>query len=157
MTAASVPPIYDLGELHHVGIVVTDLEEAAETIRRVHEVPVTLFDETAYECRIDGVEHRTLQRIGLSPAGPPHVELLRAVPGSPVWMPAPGIHHIGFVVDDVPAASAELARRGARLWMAGVKDGRAPAGTCYHRDPLGQVIELLDRATAAGLAGRIRP
>jgi methylmalonyl-CoA/ethylmalonyl-CoA epimerase len=150
-----VPAVYDLGELHHVGIVVPDLEDAAATVRRLYDLPVTLFGETTYECRIDGTEHTTRQRIGLSAAGPPHIELLRAVPGSPVWTPAPGVHHLGFVVDDVPTASSELARRGARLWMAGTKDGRGPVGTCYHRDPLGQVIELLDRAAAARLAGRL--
>lgn len=145
--------MYDLGELHHVGIVVDDIDDAAQTMRVVHGIEMTVFDESVYTCLIDGVEHHTTQRLGLSD-GPPHVELLRAVPDSPVWRPVPGIHHLGFVVADLSAASAELERRGAPLWMAGLKDGRAPIGCVYHRDPIGQVIELLDRAVAERLASR---
>jgi methylmalonyl-CoA/ethylmalonyl-CoA epimerase len=145
--------MYELGELHHVGIVVDDIDGAAQSVRRIYGIDVTVFDESSYTCLIDGVEHHTIQRLGLSD-GPPHVELLRTVPNSPVWTPAPGIHHLGFVVDDLATASAELERRGAELWMAGVKSGRAPIGCVYHRDPLGQVIELLDRAVADRLAAR---
>ncbi|GAA4487616.1 hypothetical protein GCM10023094_46340 [Rhodococcus olei] len=147
--------LYDLAELHHVGIVVEDIEAAAEWVERLYGVTVAVFDETTYACRIEGVEHSTVQRIGLSVSGPPHIELLRAVPGSTVWTPKPGVHHLGFVVDDLAAASKELERRGAPLWMGGLRDGRAPAGTCYHRDPLGQTIELLDRATRDGLERRL--
>jgi methylmalonyl-CoA/ethylmalonyl-CoA epimerase len=145
--------MYDLGELHHVGIVVDDIDDAAQSMYRIYGIDVTVFDESFYTCMIDGIEHHTVQRLGLSD-GPPHVELLRTVPGSPVWAPVPGIHHLGFVVDDLAVASAELERRGAELWMAGVKDGRAPNGCVYHRDPLGQVIELLDRAVADRLTAR---
>src|SRR5262245_30337099 len=104
--------IYDLGELHHVGIVVDEIEDAARAMRAVHGIEITVFDESDYACLIDGIEYQTMQRIGLSD-GPPHVELLRMVPDSPVWQTVPGVHHLGFVVDDLVAASAELERRGA--------------------------------------------
>jgi methylmalonyl-CoA/ethylmalonyl-CoA epimerase len=145
--------MYDLGELHHVGIEVDDIDDAAQTLRRVHGIEVTVFDESRYTCLVDGVEHHTTQRLGLSD-GPPHVELLRTVADSSVWKPVPGIHHLGFVVDDLSAASAELERRGAPLWMSGLRDGRAPVGCVYHRDPIGQTIELLDRTAAERLAAR---
>jgi methylmalonyl-CoA/ethylmalonyl-CoA epimerase len=145
--------MYDLGELHHVGIVVDDIDGAAQSMHEVHGIDVTVFDESPYSCLIDGVEHHTTARLGLSD-GPPHVELLRTVPGSPVWKPVPGVHHLGFVVDDLAVASAELERRGAPLWMAGLKDGHAPTGCTYHRDPLGLVIELLDHAVAERLDAR---
>lgn len=145
--------LYDLAELHHVGIVADDIDAAATALHRIYGLDVTVFDESEFTCRIGGVAQRTVQRMGLS-AGPPHVELLRTVPGSPIWQPTgTGIHHLGFVADDVEAVSAELALRGAPLWMAG-GDGSVPSGACYHRDPLGQIIEVLDRATAARLAAR---
>ncbi|BDU00078.1 MULTISPECIES: VOC family protein [Nocardia] len=143
---------YDLAELHHVGIVVDDVEAGAAALHRLYGVDVTVFDESVFTCRIEGVAQQTVQRMGLS-AGPPHVELLRTIPGSPIWQPTTGIHHLGFVVEDVATASAELARRGAPVWMIG-GDGSTAPGACYHRDPLGQIIELLDRATASRLAAR---
>ncbi|MFI9531716.1 VOC family protein [Nocardia fusca] len=144
---------YDLARLHHVGIVVDDLEESAAALRKLYGVDVELFAEGHYPCLIDGVRYDTVQRMGLS-AGPPFVELIRTVSDSPVWQPRPGIHHLGFVVDDLVAASADLAARGAPLWMSGGHDGVSPGSAVYHRDPLGQVIELLDRATADRLAAR---
>lgn len=151
---------WSLAGLHHVGVVVADLDKAAEDVRRIYGLSVTVFDETRFVCRIGGVErtapqHTSIQRIALSAGGAPHLELLRAVPGSQVWQAAPGIHHLGFVVDDLPAAARDAERAGAPVWMAGVRDGVCPAGATYHRDPLGQVFELMDRALAAGLAARL--
>ena len=145
--------VYDLGQLHHVGIVVEEIDEAATIMRSLYDIDITVFDESDYSCFIDGVEHRTVQRLGLSD-GPPHVELLRAVPGSAVWRAVGGVHHLGFVVDDLAAASSQLEQRGAKLWMAGARDGHQPVGCVYHRDSLGQVIELLDRAAAQRLSAR---
>ncbi|MGW5381251.1 VOC family protein [Nocardia sp. NPDC003963] len=144
---------YDLAGLHHIGLVVDDLEESAALLHELYGVDVALFAEAQYPCLIDGVRYDTVQRMGLS-AGPPFVELIRTVPGSPVWQPRTGIHHLGFVVDDLVSASAELAARGAPLWMSGGHGGVSPGGAVYHRDPLGQVIELLDRSTAERLAAR---
>ncbi|WP_280436340.1 VOC family protein [Nocardia carnea] len=144
---------YDLAQLHHVGLVVDDLEESATTLRELYGVDVALFAEAHYSCVIDGVQYDTVQRMGLS-AGPPFVELIRTVPDSPVWQPCPGIHHLGFVVEDLVSASAELTARGAPLWMSGGRAGVSPGSAVYHRDPLGQVIELLDPSTAERLAAR---
>ncbi|MBF6347508.1 VOC family protein [Nocardia flavorosea] len=144
---------YDLAQLHHVGFVVDDLETSATALRKLYGLDIVLFPEAQYPCLIDGARYDTVQRMGLS-AGPPFVELIRTVPGSPVWQPRAGIHHLGFVVDDLVAASADLAGRGAPLWMTGGHEQVSSAGAVYHRDPLGQVIELLSRATAERLAAR---
>lgn len=156
MGAFTAPDIgVDLGRLHHVGIVVPDPENAVRHFESLYGLTVRLFPESEYHCRIDGVDHSTVQRLGLSIDGPPHVELLRTVPGTTVWQPVPGIHHLGFVVEDLARASEELERRGSLLWMGGLRDGHCPVGTAYHRDPLGVTIELLDQATATRLAGRV--
>ncbi|WP_241383681.1 VOC family protein [Rhodococcus sp. CH91] len=155
MSPIGVPDFdLDLGRLHHVGVVVDDLDEAAEHFSRAYGWTVSLGKESAYKCRIDGVEHDTVQRLGMTLEGPPHVELLRAVAGSSVWRPTSGVYHLGFVVEDLSAASAELERRGAALWMGGVRDGECPAGTAYHRDRFGFTIELLDVAVEKSLARR---
>jgi len=146
---------FGLGRLHHIGIVVPDPEAAVRHFRDLYGLSIHLLPESQYHCRIDGLEHSTTQRLGLTVDGPPHVELLREVPESTVWQHRSGIHHLGFMVDDLALASQELERRGAPLWMGGLRDGRCPVGTAYHRDALGLTIELLDRATAARLATRL--
>ena len=152
----AVPEIdFGLGKLHHVGIVVPNPEAAVRHFEDLYGLPIRLLPESDYHCRIDGVARSTVQRLGLSTEGPPHVELLREVPGSPVWQSHSGVHHLGFVVEDLAEASATLERRGSPLWMGGVRDGQCPAGTAYHRDALGLTIELLDAATAARLAARL--
>ncbi|WP_280217674.1 VOC family protein [Nocardia neocaledoniensis] len=155
MLPISVPSLdFDLGRLHHIGVVVADIDAAAEHFAQVYGLEVSPAAESEYVCRIDGTAQATIQRIGLSVEGPPYLELLRAVPGSNVWQPSPGVHHLGFVVDDVALASRELARRGSPLWMGGLHGERCPVGTAYHRDQLGVTIELLDRGVEQKLSTR---
>ncbi|WP_430331735.1 VOC family protein [Rhodococcus sp. ACT016] len=156
MRSFAAPDVdFELGRLHHVGVVVPDPEAAVLHFEALYGLSIRLFPESEYHCRINGVAHSTVQRLGLTVDGPPHVELLRAVPDSTVWQPSSGIHHLGYVVDDLARASEELERRGSPLWMGGLRDGQCPAGTAYHRDALGLTIELLDHATAARLAARL--
>lgn len=143
-----------LGRLHHLGIVVDDPDSAACRAEEVFGIPITLLDESTYTCRVDGVEQSTVQRLGISVEGPPHLELLRTVPGSDVWHRSHGVHHLGFVVDDLAEASRELERRGAPLWVGGLRDGSCPSGTAYHHGPFGITIELLDTTTRNALAAR---
>jgi len=144
-----------MGRLHHLGIVVDDVDSAVHHLDEVYGITVRMLAESRYVCRIDGNQHSTVQRLGLTTDGPPYLELLRAVPGSTVWRAEPGIHHLGFVVEDLPQASRQLEERGAPLWMGGVRDGRCPVGTAYHRDALGLTIELLDVATEKRLEDRM--
>ncbi|RKT87160.1 methylmalonyl-CoA/ethylmalonyl-CoA epimerase [Saccharopolyspora antimicrobica] len=150
----SLDKCFSLADLHHVGVVVADIEQAAADVERIYGMPVAVFGETRFTCRIRGIEQTVVQRIGLT-AGPPHLELLREVRGSEIWTPVPGVHHLGFVVDDLASAAGELEQAGAPVWMAGVRRGICPVGATYHRDPLGQVFELLDRALADSMAERI--
>ncbi|EGD53413.1 glyoxalase family protein [Gordonia neofelifaecis NRRL B-59395] len=146
----------DIGRLHHVGMVVDDIDAAAQQLSAALGVDFTVGDESSYRCRIHGEVHLTTQRLGLSSTIGPHIELLRSVPGSEVWSPAPGIHHLGYEVDDLPSASALLTERGLPLWVQGLHEDGSAAGTAYHRTPAGPTIELLDRATVHRLASRFR-
>ncbi|NKS67732.1 glyoxalase [Rhodococcus hoagii] len=133
----AVPDVdFGLGKLHHVGIVVPDSEAAVQHFEDLYgsryvccRSRTTTAGSTA--SALDGPAPRTQRR------RPPHVELLREIPETSVWQPHSGVHHLGFVVDDLAAASAALARPGAPLWMGGLGDGRCPVGTAYHRDTLG--------------------
>jgi hypothetical protein len=133
-------------DLFHTGIVVDDLEAAKD------ELGGTL----GLTWRAGGAEVRLTDDHGvrtvrtayvLSEAGPHHVELVQAIEGTLWSVAAPGsAHHVGYWVDDVPAAAAELDRRGSTLVASiAVKDGRPPMCT-YHRTRSGLYLEIVDRA-----------
>jgi len=100
----------DMRGIHHVGVAVTDLDEAVATYTR--RLGATL-------------EHRDLvPDQGVEAAsvllGSGRVELLAATgPDTPVGRflakRGSGMHHIAYEVDDVGAALAELAAGGAEL------------------------------------------
>jgi methylmalonyl-CoA epimerase len=96
--------------IHHLGVAVSDLDEAVATYER-------LFGATLeHRARVEdqGVEAASL-RIGES-----RVELLSALsPDTPVGRfldrRGPGMHHVAYEVDDVAASLHELAATGAEL------------------------------------------
>lgn len=99
-----------LTELDHVGIAVADLEEAVGHYRR------TLGLEPVHRERVEdqGVEE-VLFRIGAS-----YVQLLGALgAGTPVGRflasRGPGLHHVAYRVQDLPAALERLRTEGVPL------------------------------------------
>jgi len=96
--------------IHHVGMAVSDLDEAVATYERL------LGGRLEHRERVDeqGVEAASL-RLGGS-----RVELLAALgDDTPVGRflakRGPGMHHVAYEVPDVRAALAELERAGAEL------------------------------------------
>jgi methylmalonyl-CoA/ethylmalonyl-CoA epimerase len=96
--------------VHHLGVAVTDLDEAVDTYAR-------LFGAT--------LEHRaTVPDQGVEAAsvlvGESRIELLAPTGddtpvGKFLAKRGPGVHHIAYEVDDVAAALADLAGSGAEL------------------------------------------
>jgi methylmalonyl-CoA epimerase len=96
--------------IHHLGLAVENLEEATATYER-------LFGAT--------VEHRgTLEDQGVEAVsvqvGDSRVELMAALRSdTPVGRflarRGPGMHHVAYEVDDLPAALRDLGERGAQL------------------------------------------
>jgi methylmalonyl-CoA/ethylmalonyl-CoA epimerase len=99
-----------LTQIDHVGIAVEDLDAAVERYRR------SLGVEPAHRERVEsqGVEEVLL------PVGTSFIQLLGALgPDTPVGRflerRGPGVHHIGFRVDDVASAIDQLRGEGVRL------------------------------------------
>jgi methylmalonyl-CoA epimerase len=99
-----------LTQIDHVGIAVEDLDSAVERYRR------TLGVEPAHRERVEsqGVEEVLL------PVGTSFIQLLGALgPDTPVGRflerRGPGVHHIGFRVDDIASALDQLRGEGVRL------------------------------------------
>jgi catechol 2,3-dioxygenase-like lactoylglutathione lyase family enzyme len=75
----------------------------------------------------------------------PHLELIQEVRGT-IWT-APvdgGAHHLGYWVDDIAAAAAQLERTGYRLEAR--PSGDTLSMFAYYTDPGGVRIEIVDRA-----------
>ena len=96
--------------VHHIGIAVTDLDEAVATYERLFGATLE-HRETLEEQGVEAVSLRT---------GEGRVELLRALgPETPVGKflakRGPGMHHVAFEVADLGAEVARLRASGVRL------------------------------------------
>ena len=98
------------GRIDHIGVAVHDLDAAIEL--HVSAYGMELVHRETVESQ--GVEAVLLD------VGENHVELLSPLGeetpvGKFLAKRGPGLHHVAYQVDDIEAALADLARRGARL------------------------------------------
>ena len=94
--------------VHHVAFAVEDLDEAVETYRSLFGAEIELRGRLEDQ----GVEAVYLR------LGSGRVELVSALAedtpvGRFLAKRGPGMHHVGFAVDDIRSAVSELAARGA--------------------------------------------
>jgi methylmalonyl-CoA/ethylmalonyl-CoA epimerase len=96
--------------IHHLGVAVADLDEAVATYERLFGARVEHRDRVPEQ----GVEAAALR------VGEGRVELLASLgEDTPVGRflakRGPGMHHVAYEVDDLPATLADLAEGGAEL------------------------------------------
>jgi methylmalonyl-CoA epimerase len=96
--------------IHHLGVAVTDLDEAVDCYRRLFGAELEGRETVADQ----GVEAASLR------LGGDRIELLASLgPETPVGKflakRGPGMHHVAFEVDDVAAELERLAADGAEL------------------------------------------
>jgi catechol 2,3-dioxygenase-like lactoylglutathione lyase family enzyme len=138
--------------MDHVGIVVTDIEDATaffvELGLELQGAGPVEGDWVGRVIGLDGVraEIAMLQ----TPDGHSRVELAQfhapLSPGGDAQAPAnaPGIRHITFAVDDVDAVVERLTARGAEL-VGTVEQYSDIYRLCYIRGPEGIIVELAER------------
>ena len=131
-----------LAEIDHVGIAVEDLDSAVEHYRRVFEV------EPVHRER---VESQGVEEV-LFAAGSSFIQLLGALgPQTPVGRfletRGPGVHHVGYRVDDLEAALAHLKAEGVPLIDEDPRPGsRGTTIAFVHPKGMGGVlVELVQR------------
>ena len=104
--------------IHHVGVAVSDLDEAVSTYERLFGASVERRDEVPEQ----GVVAASLR------VGPNRLELLAALgDDTPVGRflakRGPGMHHVAYEVDDIRASLAELEAAGVQLIDSEPREG----------------------------------
>jgi catechol 2,3-dioxygenase-like lactoylglutathione lyase family enzyme len=138
--------------MHHVGIVVDDLDAATEFFV---ELGLKLQDEASVEGdlvdRVVGLEGvRSAIAMLETPDGHGRIELSKfhtpRGPGGDQDAPAnaPGIRHVTFEVDDLDAAVATVRARGGDL-VGEVENYEDVYRLCYVRGPEGIIVELAEK------------
>jgi catechol 2,3-dioxygenase-like lactoylglutathione lyase family enzyme len=128
------------GDFYHVGIVVPDIDAAAERLTQTAGYRWTKPVEYSLAVTTAAGDFELSNRFVYSVQAP-HLELVQEVRGT-IWT-APA-HHLGYWVDDIATAAAQLEQ-------AGYTQEARPAGEvlskfAYYTDPVGIRIEIVDRA-----------
>jgi catechol 2,3-dioxygenase-like lactoylglutathione lyase family enzyme len=131
-------------DCYHTGLVVADMDAAAQRLtaamgyRWTKPVEATL-SVTTTEGDIE------IPFAFVYSVNAPHLELIRQVPGTIWTVPVGGgAHHLGYWVDDLAAAAAQLEHSGYRLEAR--PSGDTLSMFAYYTDPSGVRIEIVDRA-----------
>jgi methylmalonyl-CoA/ethylmalonyl-CoA epimerase len=132
-----------LGLIDHVGVAVTDLEDAVALYEGTFGMPL-VHRETVDSQGVEAV---------LLDVGDGHVELLRPLgPDTPVGKfvdtNGPGLHHVAYRVDDIDAALERLAGEGVKLIDESARIGiRGSRVAFLHPRSTGRVLtELVEPA-----------
>lgn len=130
-------------DCYHVGLVVPDIDSAAKRLTasagyewtNVIEYPIDVVTATGKQ----QVPFRFVYSLQA-----PHIELITEVPGT-LWTATggPAVHHLGYFVDDIAAASVHLEQSGFQLEVRPAGD---PSTFAYFIDPVGVRIEIVNRA-----------
>jgi catechol 2,3-dioxygenase-like lactoylglutathione lyase family enzyme len=124
----------------HIGIAVPELEKGKKELGEVFGLdwrPTRVRKLTLADAA--GRPHEVECHVAFSLGGPFAVEVWRAIPGTPLDIPASGgVHHIGYWVDDL---AAEAKRLDALGYPSFTTVGPTPL---LNRGPAGTLIELCD-------------
>jgi len=149
-----------LGQPHHVGLVVPDIEAARRELADVGGGWVPVAEGRTVDIRMAGAKVTCRLFAAYSRLGPTHLELIQSIEGT-VWEPQRTgyIHHLGYWV---PAG--ELQRRSSAFRVSGLPveatrwtDDGLPDGWVYHRWPGGFRIELVEWGRPRQLAEMTGP
>ncbi|HCV00926.1 MAG: hypothetical protein CL897_04520 [Dehalococcoidia bacterium] len=146
-------------DMFHVGIIVPDLESGLAEIAKRFGVtfpdpPPTQGADVLVKTSAGEMQAEV---IGVySAEGPPYLEVIRAIPGTP-WEAGEGsrIHHLGAFVDDLDDEVARLTAEGVEL-EATLDVGGGVMAVSYLNGPLGVRQELLPGHLRDGMLANLR-
>ncbi len=117
------------GEYHHVGVVVRDIEKTIEHLTALGIGSFGMPDgspyiEESFKGMLHGRPAEWKLRISNAKIGDSELELLEPCGGESALQEfldsrGEGLHHIGYLVDDVPAEMAKLDEHGIEVLTSG--------------------------------------
>lgn len=130
-------------DCYHVGLVVPDIEAAAQRLTASAGYEWTRPIEYTVDVITTAGEQQLPLRFMYSLQAP-HIELITEVPGTP-WTSTgtTAAHHLGYFVDDITAASSQLERGGFQLEAKPA--GALASSFAYFVDSAGVRIEIVNR------------
>ena len=135
----------DFERLFHTGVRVPDLDKARAELGA--SLGLTWATPVEWQQPVWTPEAGTRTfplRFTYSCEGPMHVELLDGAPGSP-WDAgdAPGAHHLGVWVDDVPSEVDAVVAAGWRIVAAAASPEEGFGTFAYLAPPAGLIVEVV--------------
>ena len=137
---SALPEGLGIGKIHHVAVIVRDLDAALALYRDKLGLTVESVMDMAYD-------HVT---IGFLPVGEVKIELVQptdTTTGSARFLESKGegFHHVCFEVPDIQAALDKLASSGLTLIdMAPRKGGEGPVAFVHPKSCHGVLVELIE-------------
>ena len=133
-------------DFYHTGIVVADLDAAMARLSAV--AGYTWIAPMSYTLPLRTASGtREFTSTFVYSLQSPHLELIRAVPGSPWAAPAGNaVHHLGYFADDLAAAARALEDNGFALEATADVAPPGLALFAYYVDAAGTRIEIVDRS-----------
>jgi methylmalonyl-CoA/ethylmalonyl-CoA epimerase len=138
--------------LHHIGLIVKDLEKAVkyyESIGMGPFKPFTALADTVVEQSSYGDESVDFDfRIRLIEVGGTHIELIQPVKGKTVNSDflaehGEGVNHLAFLVDDVEAVKDDFTRKGFEVVLTRKRAGGFSAAYIATGEIGGLVFEFI--------------
>lgn len=139
--------------LFHIGVVAADIESAMQEMSETTDLRWKGGNPVVMDLHLWGEDGRVEMRIAHSIEGPPHFELIQAVPDTP-WVLPPGesfqLHHVCYWSDAPAQTCANLEASGLQRIM-----GKAGSDAGYFRAGNGRIVEILGKARYESLRGWI--
>ena len=125
-------------QLFHVGVVADDIDAAMAELSGNLGLTWKGGRPRASELCLYGEDRQVEMRIAHSIQGPPHIELLQAVPDTPWTTPSHGAHHLCYWSADSDEVCQALEAAGNRRIL-----GKAGTASGYFLTPGGMIIEII--------------
>ncbi len=145
-------PTFPTRRLHHVGVVVKDLEKAIAQMEALGFGPFMFDDEhrtftIGFKGELHGRPAEWATKISNARMGDVELELLEPVEGDQALKETldaqgEGLHHIGWLTTDLKGDMERMKAAGATVWTSSIVPGQP--GFCYfEHSPIGNLaIEL---------------
>ena len=141
--------------LHHLSLVVHNLDATVGYLDKLGFGPWFDYPPISEYVVLEGMNREEFEktRIRCTQIGPIMLQVIAPPPGESKYRSfldthGPGVFHLGFEVDDVDAAEAEVSGKGLEILMRGQRENGS--GFCYF-DSTGDVgVALLVRQSPPG-------